>query len=92
MDVAIFNAFPSKVTKLCNFNVELNTLDTNDLFDVYKRLTRGRSGQRKIKTNIKTDDISAISMPPGCPWGSTDPEEPIEFDFLGLECDHQGLK
>ena len=24
--------------------------------------------------------------------GATDPEEPIKFDFLGLECDHQGLK
>ena len=34
----------------------------------------------------------AISTPPECPWGSTDPEELIEFDFLGLKCDHQGLK
>ena len=57
-----------------------------------KILTRGRSCCRKIKTNIITEDISAISTPPGCLLGSTDPEEPIEFDFLGLECDHQGLK
>ena len=34
----------------------------------------------------------AISTPPGCPWGSTERGEPIEFDFLGLECDHQVLK
>ena len=34
----------------------------------------------------------AISMPPGFPWEFTDPEEPIEFDFLGLECNHQALK
>ena len=26
------------------------------------------------------------------PRGSTDPEEFVEFDFLGLECDHQVLK
>ena len=77
MEVAIINAFPSKVTELYNFNVEINALDANDLFDVYERLTRGRSGQREIKTNIKTDDISVISTLPGCPWGSTDREEPI---------------
>ena len=35
---------------------------------------------------------SAISTPPGCPWGSTDWVEPIEFDFPGLECEHQDLK
>ena len=67
-------------------------MDTNDLFDVYKRLTRGRSRQREIKTNIKIDDISAIRTPPGCPWGSTDLEESIEFEFLGLECDHHVFK
>ena len=92
MDIVIFNVFHSKVTKLRNFNAEINTLDTKDLFDIYERFARGRSGHREIKTNIRNDDISAIDTPPGCPWGSIDPEESIEFDFLGLECDHQTLK
>ena len=92
MDIILFNVFRSKVTELCNFNAEINTLDTKDLFDIYEKFARGRSGHREIKTNVRNDDISAIDTPPGCPWGSTDPEEPIEFDFLGLECDHQVLK
>ena len=33
MDIVIFNIFCSKVTKLLNFNAEINTLDTKDLFD-----------------------------------------------------------
>ena len=57
-----------------------------------QRFTRGRSWHRKIKTNIRSEDISSISKPPGCPWVSTERGEPIEFDFLGLECDHQVLK
>ena len=40
-----------------------------------ERFARGRSGHREIKTNIRNDDISAIDTPPGCSWGSTDPEE-----------------
>ena len=31
-------------------------------------------------------------MPPGCEWGSTDPGETIEFEFLGFRCDHLGLE
>ena len=90
MDIVIFNVFRSKVTKLRNFNAEINTLDTKDLFDIYERFARGRSGHREIKTNIRNDDISAIDTPPGCPWGST--EELIEFNFFGSKCDHQDLK
>ena len=92
MDIVIFNVFCSKVTKLRNFNAEINILDTKDLLDIYERFARGRSGHREIKTNIRNDDISAIDTPPGCSWGSTDLEELIEFDCLGLKCDHQGLK
>ena len=91
-NIAIFKVFPIKVKKVCNFSVEINTLDTNVHCDIYERFTRGRSWHREIKTNIRNDDISAISKPPGCPWVSTEPEEPIEFDFLGLKCDHQCLK
>ena len=31
-------------------------------------------------------------MPPGCPGGSTDPGETIEFEFLGFRCDQKGLE
>ena len=92
MGVAILNFFLSKVIELCNFNVEIKTWNTNGLFGNYERFARGRSGHREIKTNIKTDDFSAISTPLGYPWGSTDPEEPMEFNFLGFKCNHQGLK
>ena len=57
-----------------------------------KIFTRGRSWHGKIKANIITEDISAISTPPGCLLGSNNPEDPINFDFLDLECNHQGLK
>ena len=67
-------------------------MDTKDLFDIYERFARGRSGHREIKTNIRNDDISPIDTPPGHSLGSTDPEELIELGFLGLKCDHQGLK
>ena len=35
---------------------------------------------------------STIDTPPGCPGGSTDRENPTEFEFLGLRCDHEVLK
>ena len=52
----------------------------------------GALDTEKSKTKIKIEDISAISTPPGCPWGSTERGDPIEFDFLGLECNHQVLE
>ena len=91
-DVAIFDIFTTVVTKVCTFDVEINISDPMDHFDIYIKFHQGRSWHRKIKTNIRSDDISAISTPPGCLWGSTERGEPIEFDFLGLECDHQVLK
>ena len=48
--------------------------------------------ESKNQNKVWNRDFSAISMPPGCPLGSTEPEEPIKFDVLGLECDHQVLK
>ena len=48
--------------------------------------------ESKNQNKVWNNDFSAISMPPGYQWGSTDPEEAIEFEFLGLECDHQFLK
>ena len=36
--------------------------------------------------------IFTIDTPPGCPVGSTDPGETIEFEFLGFRCDHLYLK
>ena len=92
MDVAIFDFFTTKVTKLFIFNVEINISDPIDHFDIYIKIHQGVLMALEIKTNIGSDDISAISTPPGCPWGSTEREEPIEFDFLGLECDYQVLK
>ncbi len=47
---------------------------------------------QKIQTKVETEDISAISAIPGCPWVSTNQDEPIEFDFLCLECNYQRLK
>ena len=48
--------------------------------------------ESKNQNKVWNNDFSAISTPPGGPGGSTDPEEPIEYEFLGLECDHQVLK
>ena len=48
--------------------------------------------ESKNQNKVSSNDFTAISTPPGCPQGSTDPEEPIKFDFLGLQCDHQVLK
>ena len=31
-------------------------------------------------------------MSPGCQWGSTDLEEPIELDFQSLKYNHHGFK
>ena len=61
-------------------------------FDIYINIHQGRSWHRKIKTNIRSDNISAISTPPGCPWVSTERGEPIQFDSLELKCDHQVLE
>ena len=33
-----------------------------------------------------------LVRPYGCPWGSIELEEPIDFDSLGLKYDHQVLK
>ena len=89
MDLAILEFLKRNVTKVCISNLEIYISDPIDHFDIYIRFTRGRSWHRKIKTNIGSEDISAISTPPGCPWVSTERGEPIEFDFLGLKCDHQ---
>ena len=92
MNIAIFDFFTTNVTKVCIFNVEINISDPMDHFDNYIKIPQGRFWHRKIKTNIRFDDISTNSTPLGCPWGSTEQGEPIEFDYLGLECDHQVLK
>ena len=41
--------------------------------------------ESKNQNKVSNNDFTAISTPPE---GSTDLEEPIKFDFLGLECDH----
>ena len=92
MDLATLEFLTKNVTKVCISNLEIYISDPIDHFDIYIRFTRGRSWHRKIKTNIGSEDISAISTPSGYSWGSTEWGDPIEFDFLGLECDHQVLK
>ena len=47
---------------------------------------------QKFKTNVQIAYIITIDTPLGCPWGSTDPGEPTEFDFLGYRCDHEALE
>ena len=53
MDIVIFNVFHSKVTKLRNFNAEINTLDTKDLFDIYERLARDALDTEKSEQTLE---------------------------------------
>ena len=46
----------------------------------------------KIQNKLLSCNIFTISTPPGCPGGSTDPEETAEFDILGSGCDHEALE
>ena len=41
MDIAIFYLFTAKVTKVCDFKVEINISDPNDHFDVYVKIHQG---------------------------------------------------
>ena len=46
----------------------------------------------KIQNKLLNCNIFTISTPPGCPGGSTDAGETIEFDILGCRCDHEALE
>ena len=69
----------------------MNQAEIKDHFEMVAELPEGAS-DLKIQNKLLSCNIFTISTPPGCPGGSTDPDEFIEFDFLGLECDHQVLK
>ena len=70
----------------------LNQLsDIKDHFEMITELPENASDS-KIKNKCFIAYILTIDTPLGCPGGSIDPGEPIEFDFLGCRCDHKALK
>ena len=69
----------------------MNQAEIKDHFEMVTELPEGASDS-KIQNKLLNCNIFTISTPQGCPGGSTDTEEPIEYEFLGLECDHQVLK
>ena len=53
----------------------------------WKESLGGTPNIRKIKSKLKTKDISVISMPHGCPEASADPENLTKLDVFSLRHD-----